>query len=453
MALDAEATHQAAGDQGADRGERLGVDPATGRPLRVCLVNQYLVPDVASTGYLIYELAIELAKLGFDVKVYTTMPGYGPKETRVVAPRREVVEGVEIHRLWATRFSKTSLVGRASNYLTFVASMFLRLLFTSRRDTVYLYTTAPPILTFIGAMVSLFRKHRYVHLLYDAFPQVAVWVGTIRGGSAIDRLWHAMNKICYGRATRAIVLCQKARSLVHDTYGMRRDRIHVIPNWADGEEFQRREKADSKFAREHDLLDKFVVMYSGNLGLYYDFETILGAAERLEGEPFKLVLIGSGGKREWIREQIEARKLKNTLLLPYQPRASLNDSLSAADASLVSIAEGIEGISFPSKLYTSLAVGRTILALSETDSELRELVEKRGVGRWAALGDVDGMAEVIRGLMHEPGEVREQGLRARELFERGFTREICSERYARVLRAAHPLVDSDAELHLDSIGG
>jgi glycosyltransferase involved in cell wall biosynthesis len=418
---------------------RIGENPETGEKLRVVILNQYYAPDVASTGHLLHELATELADAGFDVQVLTSRPSYGPPETWVDCPMREVRDGVDIRRLWTTRFSKDNLLGRAINYITFMGQLFLRVLFTSRKDTVYLYTTNPPFLAIIGALTSLVRRHAYVMLLHDAYPHMAVWVGTIRRRGIAEKVWHLVNRLCYGRAKQSIVLCQKARELVSEEYKVEPERVHVIPNWADGSVLTRRPKPASVFAKEHDLLDHFVVLYSGNLGLYYEFETIMDAAERLTDVPFRLVLIGAGGKRSWIADQIEQRELTNTKLMPYVPFDMLPDSLSAADASLVSIAEGIEGISFPSKLYTSLAVGRPIMALSEADSELRDLIETHRVGMWCELGDADRMEANIRSMMADPARSDRMGERARRLFERAFTMERCAERYAGVLELAHPL--------------
>lgn len=430
-----------------------GVHPETGQPLRVVILNQYYMPDVASTGHLLHELATELAGLGFRVEVLTSRPSYGPRETWVDCPMRETVDGVKIRRMWTTRFSKDNLLGRAINYVTFMGQLFLRVLFTSRSDTVYLYTTNPPFLGVVGAIVSMVRRHAYVMLLHDAYPQMAVWVGTIRPGGIAERVWHWVNKISYGRARHSIVLCQKAKSLVCGSYRVPRSRVHVVPNWADREALVSKRKPESEFAASHDLLDHFVALYSGNLGLYYEFETLLDAAELLRDEPVRMVFVGAGGKRNWLAEQIIGRELSNTLLLPYQPYDKLGDSLAACDASFVTIARGIEGISFPSKLYTSLAVGRPILALSEDDSELRELVETQQVGLWSGLGDAETLADNIRRLMRDPGEAEATGDRARRLFERAFTLKACAAQYAEVLRASHPLVPHDEREASESIGG
>lgn len=402
------------------------------------ILNQYYVPDVASTGHLLHELAVELADLGFEVEVLTGRPSYGPPESWMDCPLFEQTDGVTIRRLKVSRFDKNFLPGRAINYLTFVVPMILRVLFTSRRDTVYLYTTNPPFLGAIGGFVSLFRRHRYVTLLHDAHPQLGVWVGTFKKGSAIERVWMTLNRFKYRRSQEAIVLCSAAKDLVCRTYPITPEHVHVIPNWADGEDLRPKDKSESSVARENGLLDDFVLLYSGNMGLYYEFETVLDAAEALRDERFKLVLIGGGGKKKWIEEQIEQRGLTNVLILPYQPFDKLPDSLNACDASLVTIAKGIEGISFPSKLYTSLAVGKAIVALSEDWSELRRVVEHNDCGIWCELGDAEALTRKLRELMHDASRTRRLGENARRVFDTGYTRQVCAAKYAEVLRLADP---------------
>lgn len=407
-------------------------------PTRVVILNQYYVPDVASTGHLLHELAVELAQLGFEVEVLTGRPSYGPPDTWQECPLREEVDGVKVRRLKVARFDKNNLFGRAFNYLTFFIPMILNVLFKSRHDTVYLYTTNPPFLGAIGWFVSLFRRHHYVTLLHDAHPQLGVWVGTFKKGSLIERVWMGLNRRKYKRTKEAIVLCTAAKKLVAETYPIESDHIHVIPNWADGEDLFPKPKHESEIAREQGFVDDFILLYSGNMGLYYDFETVLGAAKLLENEPFKLVLVGGGGKKTQIEEHIKQHKLSNVILLPYQPFDKLNDSLNACDASLVTIAKGIEGISFPSKLYTSLAVGKAIVALSEEWSELREIVQGTKCGVWSALGDAEGLAQKLRVLIHDKHKTAQMGASARRVFEEGYTRQVCAAKYAEVLKLADP---------------
>jgi len=135
--------------------------------------------------------------------------------------------------------------------------------------------------------------------------------------------------------------------------------------------------------------------------------------------------------------------MTNVVMLPYQPFERLNESLNSCDASLVTIAQGIEGISFPSKLYTSLAVGKSIVALSEDWSELRQIVEHNNCGIWSPLGDAQGLADKLREMIHDKAKTQTMGINAREVFDKGYTRQVCAAKYAEVLKLADPQYSSE----------
>lgn len=405
--------------------------------LDVVILNQYYVPDVASTGHLLSELAEYLAEHGAHVSVIATQPSYGPPETRQKCPTQAVEKNVHVTRMWTTRFSKDNILGRTINSLTFLVQLTLRILFRRQRGEVFLYTTNPPYLGVIGGFIRLFRKHSYVVLLHDSYPQLATLVGKIRKRGIIDRLWHFCNRFMYRKAEHSIVLCKKARELVCNTYDIDTDRVHIVHNWADPDEMKPKPKTESNFAHEHGLIEPFTVLYSGNLGLYYEFETIIAAADLLQNDNFKLVFIGAGGRRDWIANEVKRRNLSNTMLLPYQPFENLPDSLTACDVSLVTIQKGVEGISYPSKLYASLSTGKPILAISEAGSELYDQVVGNDVGYWHELGDEAGLAETIRHMMKDPEGCAAMGQRARELFEKEYTRDVSSAKYAEVFKLAH----------------
>ena len=405
--------------------------------MRVVILNQYYVPDVASTGHLLFELAENLASQGADVTVLTCRPSYGPKDTWQKCPRNEFKNGVKVKRLWSTRLSKDSLFGRVLNSITFLLPLALLHVLPRRKGEVFLYTTNPPYLGFVGAFVSFFRKHRYVVLLHDSYPELAVWVGKIRANGMIDRFWQYCNRIMYRRATQTIVLSEAAKRLVCTNYGPEAERVHVIPNWADPDELKPKPKSESNFAKEHGLLEPFTLLYSGNLGLYYEFDMILEMAQRLLDDNFKLVFTGAGGQRSHILKEIKTRALTNTLLLPYQPQETFNDSLNSCDALLVTIAKGIDGISFPSKLYTSLSVGKPIIAFSSPESELRLKVENNNVGRWIELGDTDTLVDCVLWMMAHKEEVSAMGQRARDLLINEYSIDVSGKKYFDVLRLGY----------------
>lgn len=405
--------------------------------MKAVILNHYYAPDVASSGHLLYELAEELAALGADISVVTSRPSYGPPESWQECPRRETKNGVDTLRMNVTRFSKDSIIGRLVNIFSFMVPLTLFHVLPKRKGRVFLYTTNPPFLGFVGGFISLVFKHKYVVLLHDSYPEIAVWLGKIKKNGIIDRFWQWCNKIMYRRASQVIVLSKAAKELIVNNYGPDPDRIHVIPNWADPNDLTPKPKKESNFAKEHGLVKPFTVLYSGNLGLYYEFDMILEGAKQLLEENFRLVITGAGGGKSKVEQTIKDKGLTNTILLGYTPQEEFNDALNCCDALIVTIAKGIDGISFPSKLYTCLSVGRPIIAFSTPNSELRPIIEENDIGAWFEIDDTEGFVKYVRKLMANPKETNIVGKRARKLLETKYTLEKSGKAYFDVLELAN----------------
>src|SRR5205823_10518557 len=104
--------------------------------------------------------------------------------------------------------------------------------------------------------------------------------------------------------------------------------------------------------------DSFVVGYSGNLGRAHDAQTMLAAIRMLrDDEQIAFVITGGGAQLEAIR----AERLPNVRFADYAPRERLSESLSSADAHLVTLLPQLEGLIVPSKFYGVLAVARPVL--------------------------------------------------------------------------------------------
>jgi glycosyltransferase involved in cell wall biosynthesis len=210
----------------------------------------------------------------------------------------------------------------------------------------------------------------------------------------------------------------------------------VIPNWADGQVIRPLVAGENRFRREHDLQGRFVVMYSGNLGVGHDIETPLRAARRLAATHPKVLFlfVGDGARRH--EAEALSRSATNVRFLPYQPRERLSESLSAADAHLVTLVPGAEGLVVPSKLYGALAAGRPILYVGPAACEVSCVVREGEVGWSGAGGDGDALARAIATLADNPTLAAALGHRARQLLEDKYDRRHAVRRWRELLHEA-----------------
>jgi glycosyltransferase involved in cell wall biosynthesis len=132
---------------------------------------------------------------------------------------------------------------------------------------------------------------------------------------------------------------------------------------------------------------------------------------------------------------VELYGLSNVMMLPYQSIEALPYSLTCGDMSLVTLRRGMEGLSVPSKIYSSLAAGLAILAVAGPSSEVADIVEENECGFRVSQGDVDGFVEAVERLYHGRGLLEKMKGQSRACFESNYTRSMSIGRHVQVLRA------------------
>ncbi|HYO91069.1 MAG TPA: glycosyltransferase family 4 protein, partial [Pyrinomonadaceae bacterium] len=337
----------------------------------------------------------------------------------------------KIERAWATSFGKRSIVGRLSDYLSFYVGATWKLLRVERHD-ILLALTQPPLIGLIGVLVGRLRGMRVVALVQDVYPDVAIAVGTLKGRSLGARFFDWLNRRALCGMDRIIVLGECMRDRIRAKVGDERSvPIDIIHNWADGQLIKplARDEANP-FRLQHNLQGKFVVLFSGNFGLVNEFQTVLEAARQLrERTDIIFLFIGEGVKGAEIRKFAEQHQLENIRMMPYQPRAELCFSLTAGDAHLTTLADGLAGLSVPSKTYAIMASGRPVLFVGDLQSAIAKLVAENDCGAVVASGESSRLAQVIIDWAADREKLDELGARARSLFETRFERQHAIDAY------------------------
>jgi glycosyltransferase involved in cell wall biosynthesis len=214
-----------------------------------------------------------------------------------------------------------------------------------------------------------------------------------------------------------------------------RDKVEIIHNWEDESYIQPKDKENNWFSEEHDLVDSFTLFYSGNIAHFHDLETVVRAAARWENDDVQVLIIGEGDNKENIVDLAEELDLRGDTVrfLPYQPFEDLPYSLTSGDVSLVTVKEGFEGVCVSSKLYTALAAGQPVLAVSQPYDDEARIVEKFDAGINVPQGDVEGVVEAVNRWTENPNLVERQGKNAREAFENNFTKSQSIDEYYELL--------------------
>ncbi|MEA5553492.1 glycosyltransferase family 4 protein [Anabaena cylindrica UHCC 0172] len=403
--------------------------------LKVSILTEFFPPDYAATGQLIEELVKHLEKQGVNIEVFTGQPAYAFSTAN--APAVEQLGGIRIQRSRSTQAWSGRIRGKAVNGVLFTLRAFLHIIRNFRRHNVFLVTSAPPFLPIAAYLAHLCFRVSYVCLIYDLYPDIAIALGVVSKNHWLAGLWRELNKMIWRRSKGLVVLSPDMKKRIVTICPEIADKVSVIHSWGDPNLIVPISKENNWFAKKHDLVKKFTVLYSGNMGRCHDIETILETAKQLKNEPIQFVCIGSGAKRERCIEAVNKLGLNNFIFLPYQDKQVLPYSLTACDLSLVSVEAGMENLVAPSKLYPALATGRPVAVICSKYSYLRQLIADGKCGISVENGDSVALAEFIRLLNSDRKLAELMGKASRQYLQSNFTPQIIAEQYLRVLQKSH----------------
>ena len=402
--------------------------------MRVVFINRYFHPDISATSQMLTDLAEALVRSGVEVEVLCSRQLYG--DAGADLPPTEVMRGVSVRRVAATRFGRDSLVGRAIDYATFYLCAAVSLLARVRPGDVLVTKTDPPLLSLVGGLVARCKRASLVNWLQDLYPEVASRLALSPIPRPLEALIRAARDRSLAAARINVVLGARMREYLIGR-GIAAARISICENWADESRVRPIAAWRSELRGRLGLGDSFVAAYSGNLGRAHDATTILEAACALESDPgIVFLMVGGGAGMRSLEMQARARALTSFRFAPYQPREALSDSLAAGDVHLVSLRPELEGLIVPSKLYGILAAGRPVVFIGDPDGELARLIVGTGVGISVSSGDPAGLCRALRRLREDEVGRTRMGVRAREIFEERYTLAAALVRWREVLSAA-----------------
>jgi glycosyltransferase involved in cell wall biosynthesis len=347
---------------------------------RILLVNQHTVP-------IFTDVVNAFAASGNDITLFT---GHIEEGAHPVDSRVSIIRSI--------RYNRGSSLSRLFTWLAFTIHYAAHLLFSRKFDSI-LVVTNPPLAPLITSYITRLRKTPFAVLIYDLYPNAFVQAGLLRESSLIYKWWQRVNGTVFRNAFAIFTLSDSMKAACKP-YVADEDKIKVVYNWADTAYIHPISKTENAFILKHSWVGKRIVMYSGNMGLTHDLESLVHAAHQLEAERDLLfVFIGDGGKRKRLEELKNELRLSNVVFLPYQDSINFPLAMAAADIGVVTLGLGAEGISVPSKTYINFAAGCAVLAIAPTKSELSRLIEAHHAGITCEPGNAKQVAESIRSML------------------------------------------------------
>jgi colanic acid biosynthesis glycosyl transferase WcaI len=376
--------------------------------MKILLLNLYYPPDTSATAKMAHTVVDEVS-VHHQITVLCGRPSYDPTERRAWRLfQTELAGRAHIIRAGSTAYPRFEMKKRILNYLSYVALAVPRALFA--RCDVILAMTDPPFLGIVGAFVALLKRRPYVYNIRDLYPDMAV------GGSIVEpgrfaRIWESLHRWALCRATRVIVLGEDMRARII-AKGVEPSRVVVVRDGADVLPSNTLlPTPDPDVVRAIRGNSSFVLVHAGNLGFYGAWNTLIMAARKLASEGVGLVFVGDGAQRAQI--EAAATGAGNIRFLDFFPATRIPSVLAAADAHIITVKRGLEGVVVPSKMYGILAAGKPIVAVAPRETDVVSLGVQRGFAVAADPDKPEELVAAVRELIFDANKLKSLGEAAR----------------------------------------
>lgn len=279
----------------------------------------------------------------------------------------------------------------------------------------------PPVNSSVGLMLKKIFKAPFIYMNWDLYPQVVETTIKNPAVKLVCNEWHRWNSRNYKNIDAMLTI----GSVMADTLNADlKDKIpvNIIPIAVDTDRLIPVEKQKNPFCTEHGLENKFVVLYSGKMGMGHNIEMILEAAEKLrQNEEIRFVFIGEGPKYSVVEQHIKEYKSDNILLLPLQSEEMFPYSMACGDVGIVSQESSMAHLFMPSKTYSMMACGEAIVGIGTDRDDLYGLINKYGIGETVTDNSSDTLAEKLQLLYADTEKIAIYKNRSRKIAEEEFS--------------------------------
>jgi colanic acid biosynthesis glycosyl transferase WcaI len=363
-------------------------DPRKGQVMKILILSINYWPEVTGIGAFTTYRAEYLAGAGHDVEVCTTFPYYPewkvPPAYSGTLYASETRNGVHIRRSYAYIPSPATSVKRIFHEASFIASVTASAALCESPDV--LLVVSPPLgLALPAILLGRLWRIPYVFDVEDLQPDSAADLGMLPK-PAVKMLYY-LEGVAYRHAKLVTTLTVAMKERIMSK-GVAREKVALLEPRMDQSLCGIQAEEGRGFRARYGIDGKFLVTYSGNIGVKQKLDVVIEAAALHRSDDSILFLIvGHGAESARIQRRAVDLGLENVRFLPLLDETDFRGLLSASDICLVTQQKTALDIAFPSKVVTYLAAGRPVIASVSPVSEVAQIARESGAGKVAAAED------------------------------------------------------------------
>jgi glycosyltransferase involved in cell wall biosynthesis len=398
-------------------------------PLRVLVLAQYFSPDMGGGSTRATNVVKGLLSKGCNVTVVAAFPHYPhgkvPSQYRRKAVVSERFGAAKVFRVWVPALPHSSPLKRVVLHLCFVVSSLFALPFVGKVNVVW--GTNPNLFCFFPSFVyGAVKRVPVVRNVDDLWPEVFYELGLVKSKFA-RKVLDFLAWLSYVVPAAVTPISEGYKRSIVAKYGISPDKVHVIEVGVEGVK---------PLSADRNSKDRFVVMYSGVLGLGYDFDVVLEAARFLDkNDDIFFVIRGVGEMAPRLKKAINEFGLRNVFLdTRFLPKDELSALLDSADVFALPMATmSFVDLGLPTKVFEYQACGKPIICVSK--GEPARYIESTKSGLIVKPKDASGFAESVIRLYKDRITGAELGMNGREHVSEYLTSQKIGDRMYRLFES------------------
>jgi glycosyltransferase involved in cell wall biosynthesis len=396
------------------------------RRLRILACHRFFWPDTPPYASILRALATEFSSQGHDVSVFSAQPSYKPEVDLPRQPAREVVDGITVLRCKVIKERDRNVLLRMANNAYFCLRVFVHLIVSRRYDVVMVSTFPPIMLAFLAAFAAKLRGSRFIYHCMDLHPEVMKLAGTIKGERILDWLTRLDRWTCR-TADPVVVLSEDMKNTLLARGGVDVSDIVVINNF----ELPDFDEIDSQLEVDAFRSDGLRLLFAGNVGRFQGLENLIEAVARVP--EVELVMLGDGAARESLEIMAKSYPGSSIRFMNHVPAGVAKSLMRTADLGVVSLAQEVYRVAYPSKTMTYLSCGLPVLALVEPVSELARTINANKLGYTAPLNHIEALVTVLKQAVRERAALEATKATAAEYAQGQFALSVAMEKWNRLI--------------------
>ena len=391
--------------------------------MRILLVTQYFYPEVFKSN----DLAFELVKRGHEVDALVGIPNYPEgkyfKGYGIFKKRHEVVNGVNVYRVFQTPRGKGGW-RLPVNYFSFVISGCLLVLFLfvwkKKYDCIIGHEPSPIFQAYPALLLRKLRKIPFYYWIMDLWPDAMMSGGGVRNQKVL-KFVDKLVKGIYKRTDKILITSERFREPI-SAKGPFRDKIIYFPNWSDDIL-----RIDDSYEIPQ-LPEGFKIMIAGNMGKAQDLDSVAEVMLGLKDVPeVKWVFVGGGSRKEWMENFIKENGLENqAVCLGQYPFQAMPAFYKQADAMMVTLRGGFPHLEavVPARLQSYMSAGRPVLAMIGCGGA--DIIKESRCGYSVQPGATESMVSLIKiVVLTDRDSFEKMGQNGREYYQQHYRLNDC----------------------------